>query len=148
MENRKYSRLKNYNYHTHGAYFITLVCYRRATLFGQFVAAHFCHTSLGEYVIKAWHTLPQSDISITTDAFVLMPNHLHGIIWLNENSTRSLQNIMNWFKAGITREAGVKVWQRSFYDRVIRDEYELFHARQYIENNPKQWQLDRLYIGD
>ncbi|WP_455843874.1 hypothetical protein [Pantoea agglomerans] len=75
-----------------------------------------------------------------------MPNHLHGIIWLNESPQRTLLNMVNWFKAEITRETGIKVWQRSFYDRVIRDEKELLAFRQYIAGNPQQWQWDRLYV--
>ncbi|MBY4889289.1 hypothetical protein K5Y32_15205 [Pantoea sp. DY-15] len=75
-----------------------------------------------------------------------MPNHLHGIIWLNESAQRTLLNIVNWFKAEITRETGIKVWQRSFYDRVIRDEKELLALRKYIADNPQQWQWDRLYV--
>ncbi|UVC27962.1 transposase [Pantoea sp. SOD02] len=147
MKNRKYPRLKHHNYRANGAYFITLVCYRRAPLFGQFIAAELCLTLLGDYVIKTWRALPQRDSSITLDAFVLMPNHLHGIIWLNESAQRTLLNIVNWFKAEITRETGIKVWQRSFYDRVIRDERELLAFRKYIENNPKQWEWDRLYVN-
>ena len=146
MKTRKYPRLKHYDYRTNGAHFITLVCDRRAILFGQFIAAEFCHTPLGDYVIKAWNALPQRHSFITLDAFILMPNHLHGIIWLNGSTQKTLLNIINWYKAEITRETGFKVWQRSFYDRVIRDETELLHARKYIEENPIRWELDRLYV--
>ncbi|MFJ5159099.1 transposase [Pantoea sp. NPDC088449] len=147
MKNRKYPRLKNHDYRTNGAYFITLVCHRRAPLFGLFIATEFCLTPIGDYAIKAWQALSQRDTAITLDAFVLMPNHLHGIIWLNESTHRSLLNIVNWFKAEITRETGIKVWQRSFYDRVIRDEHELLNIRRYIEENPMKWELDRLYVS-
>ncbi|QGY29666.1 hypothetical protein CUN67_12285 [Pantoea cypripedii] len=147
MKNRKYPRLKNYDYKTTGAYFITLVCHQRLPLFGRISSGTFHPTLLGETTWYEWNNLTCRYPSwLRTDAFVLMPNHLHGILWLLDGCPRSVSDIIGLFKSGVTRQFHLKIWQRSFYDRVIRDEYELLKIREYIQNNPLQWALDRLYI--
>ena len=148
MKYRKYPRLKFHDYRANGAYFLTIICYRRKPLFGEIRTGQMFPTTLGQRVISAWKQLERRYPWVETDAVIVMPNHFHGIIWLTENSPYSICRIMNGFKAGVSREAGFKVWQRSFYDRVIRNENELFNARKYIEENPLRWESDRLYIQD
>jgi len=147
MHNRKNLRLNNFEYNSAGAYFITLVCHHRSHFFGQIVAGKLIPTLLGSNVIRSWKQLSSRYDRISTDSFTLMPNHLHGILWLHPGSDRTLANIINFYKAGITREAGIKVWQRGYYDRVIRNENELNNIRKYIEENPLRWESDRLYLA-
>lgn len=147
MKNRKNPRLMNYDYRTTGAYFITIICHQRTPLFGRINSGKFQPTLLGETIWREWHHLASRYPSwLRIDAFVLMPNHLHGILWLLDGCPRSVSDIIGLFKSGVTRQFRIKIWQRSFHDRVIRNEYELLKIREYIHNNPLQWELDRLYI--
>lgn len=147
MKNRKYPRLKHYNYRSAGAYFLTLVCHQRRSLFGDIHDGIMIASPLGNIVISAWNEVPRRTRFATLDTFALMPNHFHAILWLQERNERSINQIINLFKGGVTRQAEYKIWQRSFYDRVIRNENELLHIRQYIMDNAKQWESDRLYIS-
>jgi len=146
MKKRKYPRLKDFDYRSEGAYFLTLVCHQRMSRFGHISAGKMVTNLLGEKVKQAWYDMPLLYNAVSTDAFVIMPNHLHGILWINAGNTRTIPQMMSLFKGGVTRDMGFKIWQRSFYDRVIRDENELSMIRQYIEDNPERWELDRLYI--
>jgi putative transposase len=78
------------------------------------------------------------------DAFVVMPNHVHGILWLaRAGHAPPLHRVIGSFKAAVSRRARIRVWQRSFHDRVIRNETELRMFRQYIVDNPIKWAVDR-----
>lgn len=145
MKQRKSPRLAYFDYTSPGAYFVTLVCYQRKSLFGAIENDMLFMSPMGEIAHQAWSALPDRIASVELDHFTLMPNHLHGILWLKENSPISLLQMINLFKGGVTRQANTRVWQRSFYERVIRHDDELNLIRQYIINNPAKWALDRLY---
>ena len=107
--------------------------------------------------------LRENPPGITLDAFVLMPNHIHGIIFINESDVeatggspirrgprqRSLGLFLNGFKSATTKRindlqrTGLSVWQRNYYEHVIRDEDSLRRIREYIVNNPARWDFDR-----
>jgi len=112
---------------------------------------------------KWWKELERKFPSVKTDYHVVMPNHFHGIILIASSATSKaegghigppLQKIMQWFKTMTTNEYvhGIKehdwpafqgnLWQRSFYDHVIRDEESLNRIREYIANNPQRWEMD------
>ncbi|MEG3128353.1 transposase [Pantoea cypripedii] len=146
MPHRKNLRLPDYDYRTTGAYFITLVTRLRTPLFGHIMNTRLISSRLGEIAGQEWKALPSRIPGLTLDAFVLMPNHLHGILWLGENKHCPLSRIIALYKAGVTRRCGQKIWQFNFYERVIRDERELYFVRQYIEHNPLRWELDRYYL--
>jgi putative transposase len=84
--NRKSIRLQNYDYTQPGAYFVTVCTQNRACLFGEVVEHHIKLNSAGEMVNKVWHEIPTHYAGVDVDVFVLMPNHVHGIIILLENS--------------------------------------------------------------
>ena len=112
----------------------------------------------GQMVEKWWFQLSEKFAAVRLDESVVMPNHFHGIIIIIVGVTHPgapLQEIVQWFKTMTTNEyiRGVnsrdwsvfpgRFWQRNYYERVIRDEQELDHAREYIRANPPQWELDR-----
>jgi|GEM_PF-835916 REP element-mobilizing transposase RayT len=123
------------------------------------------HPAIGAIVQEEWKRTAQLRSGVMLDAFVLMPNHLHGIVILNLQNdlagggmqrtrglavpSRGIGAIMSGFKAAVSsaianQELGVSgpVWQRGFHDRIIRDERELQQFREYIANNALQWELD------
>jgi len=167
-------RLKGYDYTQPGAYFVTLVAWGRACLFGEIDGETMRLNPVGEVVQHAWLRLP-SFFPIRLDAYVVMPNHFHGIICMGEASAAwalpgkqiipadaspqpppkgtepgSLGAIIQNFKSTSTRRAnqinaspGLPLWQRNYFERVIRDEAEMGRIIAYIHANPSRWQEDK-----
>jgi putative transposase len=165
-------RLKGYDYAQAGAYFVTLCTQNRVCLFGDITDGEMRLNDAGQLVLTVWNELPVHYAGVDIDAFVIMPNHIHGIIVLSVGTvgagpracpqgrprggapTMSLPDVVHRFKTLTTKRYtdGVKqsnwppfpgkVWQRNYYERVIRGEAELGRARRYIETNPAQWQTD------
>jgi REP element-mobilizing transposase RayT len=88
--------------------------------------------------------VPDHFPAVGLDAFVVMPNHVHGIVWLpGAGHAPPLPVVIGSFKSAVSRLAGEPLWQRSFYDRVIRSDSELRALRQYVTDNPVRWALGR-----
>ena len=157
--NRRSMRLKNYDYATPAAYFITICAYERRELFADTVLAGLITTTL--------QVLPERFSTVELDECMIMPNHLHSILWLRARASsaptivdESLMQVVRAFKSLIAvqwlqwirehePERSAKIWQRGFYERIIRNETELNAIRQYIRDNPQRWaenrdNLDRL----
>jgi len=150
-----------------GAYFITLCTYNRSCIFGQIVDGEMIINEFGKIVKSVWSDLPRHYPDIKLDVSALMPNHIHGIIFivgagLKPARTKPaptdidcakrypLSEIIRGFKTFSARRinetrnrSGTHVWQRNYYEHIIRNEDELGRIREYIVNNPAQWQFDR-----
>ncbi len=101
---------------------------------------------LGRIVESAWWAISVKHPGVDVEACVVMPNHVHGIVWLDRRGDRRpppLPAVVGAFKGRASRLAGDALWQRGYHDRVIRDEQELTSFRQYIATNPMRWALDR-----
>ncbi len=129
-------RAEGFDYSKEGAYFITICAGQRGLPFGDVGQL----SQLGSLVNEEWRNLPSHFTAIELDAFVVMPDHLHGIVLLSGGVQLSL--VIGGFKSGVSRLWGAPVWQRSYFDRVLRNSRELDLARRYIEENPQRW-LDR-----
>jgi putative transposase len=141
---RKSPRLREYDYSTGGAYFVTVCARDRACLFGAVSRDRMHPNRLGRIVDECWTEIPKHFPAVSLDAFVLMPNHIHGIVWLpRAGHAPPLPAAIGSFKSAASRAAGRPLWQRSFHDRVIRDESELQALRQYVADNPVRWAVDR-----
>ncbi len=157
---RRSIRLPGYDYASPGAYYITLVAANRDCLFGRVEAGQFELSTLGGIVSNEWLATPQIRPGVTLGAFVVMPNHLHAIIWLPKTDVepmarplgfgrRSLSSVVSGYKATVTRQhraavqhSNAVVWLRSFYEHVIRDEDDLAAIEAYIEQNLLRWAED------
>ncbi|MBN1373944.1 transposase [Candidatus Dojkabacteria bacterium] len=136
---RKRQRLKGYDYKTPGFYFITTVVKTRPQILGKIKRNMFVLSDLGAIILGCWHDLPVHYSGIDLDAFIVMPDHLHGIIHLIEPE-KNLSEIMRGFKSNSSwrinkRFPGRFEWQRSFYDHIIRNERDLQRVRNYIYFN-------------
>lgn len=174
---RRSIRLKGYDYTRPGAYFVTICTQNQQCLFGEVVDGEMRLNQAGHMVQAEWNALPDRFPSVGIDAFVVMPNHVHGIIvitndivgaglvpalngatTINGATTRvapTIGNVVGAFKSRTTvlYTYGVKqigwtpfrgrLWQRNYYEHVIRDESSLNHIRQYILDNPLRWAMDR-----
>lgn len=203
---RRSIRLKGYDYTQVGAYFITICTWQKECLFGEVIDGKMELNRYGEVIQYNWFDLMRRYSDIRLDSFIIMPNHLHGIILLigdrknscviGSNSEISsttdlrgvgaglesssvektkifgepaptvhgdnaksksakccgLPEIIQGFKTSsatrinqLRRTTGVPVWQRNYYEHIIRDDLALQNIRKYITNNPLSWQRDELY---
>ncbi|HEY2986740.1 MAG TPA: transposase [Candidatus Binatia bacterium] len=162
---RRSIRLNSYDYRQSGAYFITVCTRDRKCFFGAVAGGEMQLNDAGEMVNSAWQELPSRFPSVCLDAFTVMPNHIHGIIFVGaqfiapeSNLDMKIQGVMNHaptlgkiirvYKATSTllirRKATPEfAWQRNYYEHVVRDEKSLNRIRQYILTNPARWDLDR-----
>jgi len=170
---RRSVRLKGHDYAQPGAYFVTVCTQGRACLFGHVVNGDMHLNEAGEVVRKEWFNTAaiRPYVLLNDNESVVMPNHLHAIVWIVENgvgatgrsplrlpSCASLPNgpkpgsigaIMAGFKSVTAKQInqmrglpGAPVWQRGFYEHVVRNEAELTAIREYIPGNPARWDED------
>jgi len=148
MRSRHTPRLPGYDYTQSGAYFVTLVTAKRECSFGEIQNEIMQRNPCGEIVSEDWLALPAHFQGLSVLDFVIMPNHVHGIL-IFDGLSPNLSTIMGGFKSGITRRInslratpGECVWQRSYHDRIIRSEAELIRIQEYIAANPLKWAVD------
>jgi len=147
---RKSTRLKEYDYSNGGYYFITICVNNFKIVFGDVKNEKLNLNIYGREIEKILLSLQERYKSVEIDYYVIMPNHIHFIFILDNNSDekRSVSNIIGAFKSLTTislHKLGLIdfKWQRSFYDRIIRDEKELYYIRQYIDQNPLRWEIEK-----
>jgi len=157
---RRCLRLKTYDYSQAGAYFVTITIQNRLCLLGEVRAGVMVLSPAGRLVSDGWEALPTQFAGVTLDAFVVMPNHLHGILILGGEKGIMLDNgptlgdVICGFKSSVTIAYGCRVrnlgwppyrrrlWQRNYYEHVIRSRASLERVRRYIADNPFKWTLD------
>lgn len=190
IHHRRSIRLKDYDYSTTGAYFVTICSWNRECLFGDIADEKVRLNESGDAVMKYWNVIPGYFPHVETDEFIIMPNHIHGIIVFGHNvgaqfiapykktatenqgvigkglinqaptenngmnqgvinHAPTVGEIVRAFKAQCTREInqmrnspGFPVWQRNYYEHIIRNEDEMNSIREYLINNPARWAED------
>jgi REP element-mobilizing transposase RayT len=150
---RKQNRLTKYNYTQPGFYFVTICCDRKIEYFGQVKNAIMVLNDCGKIAEDFWKTIPKHYNNISLDEFVVMPNHMHGIIVIEpvvqaSGLLLSLSQIVGSYKNIVTKQIRNNQlkefsWQPSFYDHVVRRDESLNKIREYIRSNPLKWELDR-----
>ena len=143
---RQYLRLRNYDYRRPGAYFLTMVTANRRHIFGRIRGGRMLLSPEGMVAAAVWESIPTHHPGVDLDAMVVMPDHLHGILVI-QYSPLTLMQLVALYKGATTRDInrlratpGGAVWQRSFYERVNRNEGEWRRLRRYIEDNPRRWE--------
>ncbi|MCE2502156.1 MAG: transposase [Dehalococcoidia bacterium] len=159
---RRSIRLRNFDYTTVGAYFVTVCTHNRVPLFGEIQGDEMWLNDAGQIVQDIWNGSPDQYSHVQLDAWVVMPNHVHGIITLVDpndvgagfkpaptppnEKRRPLSEIVRAFKTFSARRineyrgtSGTTVWQRHYYEHVIRSETSLHDIRHYIVHNPAKW---------
>ncbi|MDZ7962098.1 MAG: transposase [Aulosira sp. DedQUE10] len=190
------TRLPAWNYASDAGYFVTICTHGKKYFFGEVVQGEMQLSPVGEIAHNLWYEIPHNFSNCQIDSFCVMPNHIHGILIINQTqedamnnqtqeedamnrgeedamnriskggkrqqggvtglfnpmlSKNSLSKIVRWYKGRCTFEInqiyqGFK-WQERFYDNIIRDEFALAQIKQYIINNPINWERDRLRRG-
>ena len=157
---RKPNRLKGYDYSRNGAYFITLCTRNKEPIFGRIVgggvfdAPHTELTEIGECADRRIRDIEKSGYA-AVDKFAVMPNHIHMIVFVHNGPSRTpaptnamIPHVISTFKRFVHRDVGKTVFQRSYYDHIIRDERDYRKIWEYIDTNPLRWAEDIFYIHD
>jgi putative transposase len=149
---RRSIRLQGYDYSQAGMYYITIVTQGREYLFGEVINAEMILNRFGQIVQYAWFDLPKHYMHVELDMFCIMPNHVHAIIVLTDRmlvKRYPLSEVVRAFKSfsarrinSLRKTQGIPVWQRNYYEHVIRDGNDLQAKRAYIMSNPLNWDDD------
>jgi REP element-mobilizing transposase RayT len=153
-------RLQSYDYRTPGLYHVVICTQHHESRFGGVSDSTLFLNEIGEMVIDVWSGIPRHYEDVALDAMVVMPNHVHGIVWIDPEATErapALGDVVKWFKSittsrysdGVHRLGWApydgRLWQRNYYDHIVRDERDLERIRLYIEHNPATWEDDDLH---
>ncbi len=147
---RKRLRRRRYDYSQPGYYFVTVLTHNRRNTLGKVIDGIFTPSEIGTIAERCWLALQETyDEFLTLDTYSFMPNHMHGIIFLEEKKRKSLGQLIGAFKATATSEIrrelnlgeDCKIWHRNFHDRIIRSSKELERVRWYIFYNPAKFSL-------
>ena len=169
---RKSIRLKGYDYTHPGGYFVTIVTLWRECMFGKIVDGVMQLNELGQIIWECWEEIPAHFPNTDVNEFVVMPNHVHGILFIHEGNgtpicpacvgaqhaaplrgmkinvkSGSLGAIIRSFKSAVTRRAGrelnsANIWQRNYYEHIIRNNADWERICNYIAANPLNWVED------
>ncbi|HEX2987584.1 MAG TPA: transposase [Chloroflexota bacterium] len=165
---RRSIRLRGHDYSQPGAYFVTICTLDGRSLLWETAVGQSGLSPCGKIALQCWENIPKHFPLLSLDAYVVMPNHVHGILMISEcepsspsggeisprlsfsGSRRgSIAAIVGAYKSAVSRQTrGLPCaetggfWQRGYYERIIRDEAELGRVREYIANNPISWADD------
>lgn len=145
-----------HDYADPGSIFVTICTHDRQRLLGEVRDGQMVHSPAGLLVSRSWMDMPDRFQTVDIDAFVVMPDHIHGIIFTGTNPDAagvrvSVGDEVRWLKSTVARgyRTGVDcegwvpydthLWHRNFYDRILRSQDELANRRRYIEGNPGRW---------
>jgi putative transposase len=163
---RRSIRLQGYDYSEVGGYFITVCTYNRDCMFGSITDDKMSLNNYGKIVEPCWQEIPTHFPHAVLDSFVIMPNHVHGIIIIANHvgannysplladnfhsPSKTIGSIVRGFKIGVTKwfrnnTEFYNIWQRNYHERIIRNESDLNKIREYIIANPLNWKTDKNY---
>lgn len=153
LPQRKSPRLKDYDYSSPGGYFVTICTQQKQHFFGKIQDGIMQLSDVGQIAHDHWTTTPDHFPTVKLGDYVVMPNHVHLIVFLEESPTGkpSLPTIIGSYKAAVTRIAKreldftAKIWQTLYHDHIIRNLADLNRIRDYVEHNPARWEADTFY---
>lgn len=183
QHNRRSIRLPGYDYAQAGIYFVTICTHQRTLLFGQITDGEMHPSDMGVIAEQEWVQTAQLRPSVELDAYIIMPNHMHGLLVINDEGTHrglarqglarqglarqtptvnspqfgrpvrgTVGTIIGAYKSAVSRRLHRlhgspehPIWQRNYYEHIIRDQADMDRIRAYIDNNPALWSQDALF---
>jgi REP element-mobilizing transposase RayT len=179
--NRQSIRLKGYDYSQEGLYFVTICVQNRECIFGEIINHEMILNDAGKMAFQSWSDIPNHFPNVVLHEFVVMPNHIHGMIEIIGNdknkmdtnvepsdvrtdvgaknfspllrrpqpkptgTSRTIGSMIRGFKIGVTKQIGYSVWQRNYYEHIIRNHQSYERIIDYIVHNPQKWDNDKFY---
>lgn len=149
LPQRKRLRLTKYDYSQDGMYFVTICTEDKKCILSDIIVGGDAHIA-PHIELSLYGKVTEKYIKTITGikTYVIMPNHIHMIIEIDGTmgaSSPTISSLIRSFKTLTTKEIGFSIFQRSFYDHIIRDEDDYITKAQYIENNPAKWSEDKYY---
>lgn len=175
---RRSIRLFGYDYSQAGLYFVTICVQDRMCLFGDIRVGEMVLNDVGMIVEKCWLDIPNHFPSVKLHEYIVMPNHIHGVLEITDNvgaknfspenetlfrsPSKTIGSVVRGFKIGVTKwyneycsrannhsplPVGKSIWQRNYYEHIIRNEEDYCNIAGYIANNPYSWSSDNYYIN-
>jgi putative transposase len=175
IRQRKSPRLAGYDYAENGAYFVTICTHNREMLFGEVVDGEMRLNDVGKVADWGWTQITTHFSQVEINCYVVMPNHVHGIIIIVNGNTvgtthasslphtsrpngpkrGSLSAIVGSYKSAVTKQINQifnldsgHIWQERYHDHIIRNDDTLNKIRGYVQTNPARWQEDTFYMSD
>ena len=150
LPQRKNIRLKYYDYSLEGYYFITICTKNRECILSTIKLNNnknynMALTPIGEKVDQYLNKVRNIYLNISIDEYIVMPNHIHIILIIHKKEKNSISKIIQQFKGMVTKDLGYSIWQKLFHEHIIRNEKEYLKIKQYIINNPYNWENDKYY---
>lgn len=142
---RKNPRLKDYNYTLGGYYFITICTENKIHYFGEIVEEKMQLNEIGKLAYSNIENLEKIYNTIKIDKFIVMPNHIHMIIIIKKETDLTVSRIIKQYKEWITKTIKKFIWQKSYYDHIIRNEKDYYRIWKYIDENELKWSLYKYY---
>lgn len=158
LPKRKQQRLKEFDYSQSSYYFVTICMKNRNEFFSHIVNSELILTKFGKILDDVWNNLPKY-YNVELDYYIVMPDHFHGIVIIDNTlnvkddkgkDPLTLSDIIGKFKSYSSRKIRNLLvnkdefeWQKSFYDRIIRNDKELYNIRKYIQENPLRWDIEK-----
>ena len=171
LKERKSIRLSNYDYSQNGLYYITICTKNRECILGEIRNGEIILSEFGKIANNCWVDIPKHFSQVSLHEFVLMPNHIHGILEINivgakhlspsnyfkrvyndlranndlplrHGTSQTIGSIIRGFKIGVTKQIGFSSWQRNHYEHIIQSDIEYSKIANYIVNNPLKWGND------
>jgi len=152
---RRTVRLPGFDYSSSGYYFVTICTFQKEWCLGEIIADTMTLNQFGKTIDLVWKDIPKHNLGANLDCYQIMPNHIHGIIVLSRCrgiacnaptwghvTAGSLSCVIRSFKSECSKQIGFGLWQRNYYEHIIRNEVELNKIREYIHSNPVNWEKD------
>jgi len=176
LHRRRSVRLSGYDYSYPGLYFVTICTQDKKCIFGRIENGEMMLNSFGHKAADCWNDIPNHFLNVVLHEYIIMPNHLHGIIEitgefigvvgagdslsknvgandylplqsvkLKHGTSKTIGSMIRGFKIGVAKQVGKPVWQRNYYEHIIRDGADYEKITNYIMANPQTWDSDKLY---
>ena len=150
MENklptRKRLRIIEYDYSKEGMYFITICIKNRLELLGEIKNINYMElTQEGIIVKESIKQIEKRYINVEIDEYVIMPNHIQMILAVKNKTKVTISRMIKQYKAYVSKKVVYAIWQKSFYEHIIRNEKEYIKIKDYIKNNIRNWKEDRYF---
>jgi putative transposase len=171
---RKSIRIREYDYSQPNWYYITICSYKKECIFGEIKKGVMVLNEFGKIAKTEWEKTKDIRKNIELDYFIIMPNHIHGIIIIEKKNVgahcnvplpqtesfgkstkNTIPTIVKLYKSAVTKQINIlrnspghPVWQRNYYEHIIRNDKELYKLRQYIHNNSIKWEDDEYHNYD
>ena len=145
LPTRKKIRLNYFDYTKEGMYFITVCIKNKKQILGKINNSRITLTKKGIIVQDYIKNIEKIYSKILIDEYAIMPNHIHILISIKPQNTISISRIINNYKGAVSKQIGYSIWQKSYYEHIVRNDYEYYKIKEYIQNNVVNWKKDKYF---